>query len=82
MTYVGIGLVKLQSHLLALDHLLSESRCLFAEVLNGSPWVLGLWCVHTNEADPLFVLQNQGVTIYNPSNSAELRLTFSKWVDW
>ena len=46
-----------------------------------SPWVLCLGGVHSNEADPLFVFQDEGVTVYNPSNSAELWLAFSKWVD-
>jgi len=43
-----------------------------------SPWVLGLWCIHSNEADSLLVLQDEGISIYNSSNSSELRLAFPK----
>ena len=80
MSKVGVGLVKLQSHSFALDHLLSEGGCLLAVVLNGFAWVLGFWRVHSNETDSLFVLQDEGVTVYYSPDGAVLSLAFFKWV--
>ncbi len=78
---MGVGLVELQSHPFALDHPLGKSCCLLAVVLNWFVWVLGFWCVHTNEADPFLVLHNESVAVYHSPYCTVLSRTFPKWVD-
>ena len=78
VSYVGVGLVKLQSYPLALDHPPSESCRLFAVVLHWFFGMLGFGSVYTNKADPLLVLQNEGVTVDHSSNGTDLWLAFSQ----
>ena len=75
VAYVDVGWIKLQSHPLALNHLLGKSGSLSAKVFYGLLWVLRFRCVYTDQADPLPSTNNDGISINDPGNKTPIGLS-------
>jgi hypothetical protein len=72
VTKMGIRRICLYQNSLAFDEAPGKSARLFAEVLNGLLWMMGLGCIDTDQSDFLPSIQYDCIAIDDSGNGSKL----------